>query len=264
MPKQPMDQWQQQKSQHDLAYSAGSRAFVTNADPLVQYLVRWRLTVGLHRLMDAAGGRLTSSSRILVMCGGEGFEGSVLCDLGFMDVTVSDISDAGVAQAMTRDNRLKGLALNAERADLKDNSFDIVMVQDGLHHLRSPVQGFTEMLRIASVGTMFFEPHAGLAGDILGTKWEKIGDAVNYVFRWDKRMVQDIASSYLGKNAFQNLSFSFWHHNLALEKLGKLFGGGNSGVRAVKTARSILNLIAGGMGNQFCGLIVKNPPVRGA
>lgn len=259
-----MNQWQQQKSQHDIAYSAGSRAFVTNDDPLVQYLVRWRLQEGLHRLMEAAGGRLTSSSRILVMCGGEGFEGSVLCDLGFMNVTVSDISDTGVAQAIARDSRLKGLALNAEHADLEDDSFDIVMVQDGLHHLRSPVQGFTEMLRIASVGAMFFEPHAGLAGNILGTKWERNGDAINYVFRWDKRLVQDIANSYLGKEAFQNLSFSFWHHNLALEKLGKCFGGGASGVQAVKIAKSFLKLIAGRMGNQFCGLIVKNQPINTA
>jgi ubiquinone/menaquinone biosynthesis C-methylase UbiE len=62
-------------------------------------------------------------------------EGSILCDLGFTNVTVSDLADNGVNAAMDRDKRLKGIVLNAERTNLPSQSFDIASVQDGLHHL---------------------------------------------------------------------------------------------------------------------------------
>jgi ubiquinone/menaquinone biosynthesis C-methylase UbiE len=100
----------------------------------------------MWRLTTASNGRISKSSKILLMCGGEGLEGSILCDMGYRNVTISDISERGVAEAIKRDSRLQGLVLNAERADVESNSFEVVIVQDGLHHLQSPVQGFTEML----------------------------------------------------------------------------------------------------------------------
>jgi ubiquinone/menaquinone biosynthesis C-methylase UbiE len=252
-----MEHWQRQKIQHDLVYKAGSRSHVTSDDPLLQYITRWRLKEGLRRLVMNANDRLNTDSSILVLCAGEGNEGSVLCDLGYRNVTVSDISDAGVAEAVNRDKRLRGLVLNAERADVPDNSFDILVVQDGLHHLQSPVGGFTEMLRIARTAVLFLEPHDAIIGRAIGTKWEKNGDAVNYVFRWTKRLVQDVASSYLGPDSFKNLSFSFCHHNPLFLKLGKTLGGGYFALSTIRFLKFILDSLLAKSGNQFCGLVVK-------
>jgi ubiquinone/menaquinone biosynthesis C-methylase UbiE len=252
-----MDQWQQQKIQQDLTYSAGARAHVTSDNPLVQYIVRWRLWEALRRATKAAHGRISSQSRVLILCAGEGLEGTVFCDSGYKDVTVSDISEVGVAEALKRDARLKGLVLNAECANLERNSFDIVIVQDGLHHLQNPVLGFTEMLRMATTAAIFLEPHDSLVGRTIGTKWEKNGQAINYVFRWTKKLVEDVASSYLGPDSFQNLSFSFWHHNMVYHRLGKALGEGTFGLNAVRAIKYSLDIPLAWAGNQFCGLILK-------
>lgn len=252
-----MQHWEKQKAQHDARYAAGPRGHTVSSDPFVNYVTRWRLREAFRRLHAAAGGRIDADSRILVMCAGEGLEGSVLCDLGYRNVTVSDISDVGVRQAMNRDSRLKGVVLNAEAVALDDDAYDVVVIQDGLHHLRSPVTGFTEMLRVGAVAAIFLEPHQSLAGSLLGTKWERNGDAVNYVFRWSRRLVEDVACSYLVERKFDNLSLAFWHHNIVFGRLGRLVGGGKQGILLVRTVKYLLDGLLGRMGNQFCGLVLK-------
>ena len=182
-------------------------------------------------------------------------EGSILCDMGFLDVTVSDLAEQGVKAALNRDTRLKGVVLNAEHLDLTNDSFDIVLVQDGLHHLSLPIVGFTEMLRVAKKAVVFLEPHDSLVGRLIGTQWEKNGSAVNWVFRWDKELVEQVMSSYLGPNQFENLSFSFWHHD-SYEKLPKLLGS-VLGLSAIKSIKVLLDITMGNVGNQFCGMVLK-------
>jgi hypothetical protein len=153
--------------------------------------------------------------------------------------------------------RLKAQALNAEETGLPALSFDIVVIQDGLHHLQRPVQGFTEMLRIASHAVIFLEPHDSLVGRLIGTKWETNGPAVNYVFRWTKRLVEDVTCSYLGQSSFRNLSFSFWHHNVVLAKAGRCLGGGAFAMSCIRVAKACMDFLLPSMGNQFCGLVIK-------
>ncbi len=252
-----MNHWQQQKQQQDAQFSKGTRSHVTTTNLLTRYIVDWRLKEAFRRLSKAAEGSISNESKILFMCAGEGMEGSILCDMGFKCVTISDISDVAVAEAMRRDKRLKGIALNAERSDQPDASFDVVVVQDGLHHLQNPVLGFTEMLRIARLGVLFLEPHDSFIGKVLGTEWEKNGEATNYVFRWNKKLVQDVASSYLPRNSFQNLSFSFWHHNIVFDKIGRALGGGRIGLFTIQFLKMALDSMLGKMGNQFCGAVLK-------
>jgi len=254
---EPDEQWQAQRASFNATFSHGSRSHVTSKDPLTRYLVTWRLKTALLRLQDVAPD-LNMSSSILVMCAGEGLEGTVLCDLGYTDVTVSDISDVGVAEALRRDPRLKGLTLNAERAELAGESYDVVVVQDGLHHLPSPVAGFTEMLRICRRAAVFLEPHNSLAGRRLGREWEINGNAVNYVFRWDRRLVEQVSSSYLGRAMSVNLSFSFWHHNVGLEGLGRKIRPVRAAKPAIAATKRILDAVGGRFGNQFCGIVVKS------
>jgi SAM-dependent methyltransferase len=240
----------------DATFAAGSRSHVLSDDPLVRYLVRWRLLEAVRRLRAGAPD-LSASSPVLVLCAGEGLEGTVLADAGFNDITVSDLSPRGVDAALDRDGRLRGLVLNAEDTELPDRSYDLVVVQDGLHHLRRPASGFTEMLRLARRGALFLEGHDVWAGRTFGREWERNGDAVNYVFRWNRALVDQIAKSYLGPEGFANLSFSFWHHNIHLERLGRAAGGRDRGLRVVKAVKGVLDTAAPAAGNQFCGLVLK-------
>ena len=60
------------------------------------------------------------------------------------------------------DERLKTRVLNAEEmSEVEDGSYDLVLVQDGLHHLPRPTLGFTEMLRVARIAAIVIEPHSG-------------------------------------------------------------------------------------------------------
>lgn len=251
-----VDHLEQQKTYSDKVFADGPRQHVTTTNVLVRYIVDWRIGEAARRLMRAAHSRLTRDSSILVVCAGEGAEGSTLCNLGYTNVAVSDISEYAVKKAMERDSRLKGLVLNAERMTLDRGAFDVVIVQDGLHHLQSPVQGFTEMLRVASVGVIFIEPHDSLIGNLIGTKWERHNGAVNYVFRWNKKLVRDIVRSYLGPDAVINLSFSFWHHNVLYHKLGKILGEGPVALKGIQFLKWALDNTAGWGGNNFCGLIL--------
>ena len=253
-----MSHSERQRAQHDRKFAVGPRAHVTSEIPLVRYIASWRLEEGLRRLKKMAHDRLSTQSSILVMCAGEGLEGSILCDLGYTDVTVSDLSPVGVSLAQNRDERLKGLVLNAERAELQDGAFDLVVVQDGLHHLQNPILGFTEMLRLARVGVLFLEPHDSLVGNLIGTRWERNGEAVNYVFRWTRKLVEDVASSYLGPDSFANLSFSFWHHNTVYHRIGKLLGEGKFALQTISALKFMLDAVGGRAGNQFCGLVLKH------
>jgi 2-polyprenyl-3-methyl-5-hydroxy-6-metoxy-1,4-benzoquinol methylase len=248
---------ERQRGWADALYSEGPRVHVTTSDPLVQYLVTWRVRTVIRKLKEFCGDRFDLNSPVLLMCCGEGLEGSVLCDLGYRNVTVSDISSRGVDLATARDSRLTGIVLDAEQVSVAHGSYDLVLVQDGLHHLRSPVAGFTSMLAAARICAAFLEPHRSVVGRLFGTRWERNGDAVNWVFRWDKPLVEQIASSYLGPDAFDNLSFSFWHHNLVLERFCRVIGGRRGGVAVAGMVKATLDLAAGRFGNQFCGFVIK-------
>ena len=243
-----------QREQSNLTFSSGSRKHVTSVDPATRYIVTWRLREAMARLMSH--GLISHDSTILTLCSGEGMEGSILCDLGFKNVTVSDISENGVQASLDRDSRLNAIVLNAQDVNLADGSYDVLIVQDGLHHLQSPVQGFTEMLRVASKGIIFLEPHVSLVGQIIGTQWEQNGSAINYVFRWNKSIVEQVASSYLGPNSFHNLSFSFWHHNPFFEKISNTLGA-KIGLLVIRLIKRTLDFSLGRFGNQFCGLVIK-------
>jgi hypothetical protein len=249
-----MNHLQQQREIHNQMY--GQRVRGMGEDAFTRYLVAWRLQASMARLLEVGQGQISFDSSILVLCSGEGWEGTLLCDMGFRNVTISDIANLAVAQGLNRDPRLRGVVLEAERSGLPDNAFEVVLVQDGLHHLQSPVQGFTEMLRLARTAVVFIEPHDSLVGNRIGTKWESHGTAVNYVFRWNKRLVEDVAASYLGPNAFDNHSVTYWHHTIVYKKLAHKLGGG-LGRAAVRLIKFTLQGLFPQSGNNICGMVIK-------
>jgi hypothetical protein len=230
-----------------------------DANPMSSYVLHWRLHEAMRRL-DHADPTIPRDSKILILCASDGLEGTALADLGWSNITVSDLSLTAANTAVLRDPRLKAMVINAEDSGLPRDAYDIVLIQDGLHHLQRPVQGFTEMLRIASRAVIFMEPHQSVVGRRIGTEWEIHGDAVNYVFRWSKRLVQDVASSYLGRDSFQNLSFSFWHHNPVFYKIGRRLGSGTFAITCLRVLKGTLDVLLSSSGNSICGMVLKNKP----
>jgi hypothetical protein len=146
-----------------------------------------------------------------------------------------------------------------------------VLVQDGLHELRRPVLGLTEMLRVARRAVVVIEPHGGLVARLMGTVWEVHedgngiggpGTAQNYVFRWNRRVFRDVARSYLLDEVAKVEVVRFWDHNVTVRRLAEGVGGGRLGLAAAKATYMALNAGLWWMGNAMAGIVLKHAANR--
>ncbi len=214
------EQIKQQEKIYDEIYSIDQEAsygYNFTKDALTRYLRDRRLYKALKVLANK--NQNTVGWKVLSLCGGVGGEGVFFVNNGFEDVTVSDISDNSLKICNQFAPSIKTVKQNAESLDFPDNSFDIVVVQDGLHHLPRPVSGFTEMLRVAKKAVVVIEPYNGFIGKLIGTEWEVAGDAMNYVFRWNKNMVSQTVKSFLLKNYSSIKVIRCWDHGLLVSKI---------------------------------------------
>ena len=229
-------------------------AFHYTSDPLTRYLRDRRLNIAVDALNQALPGGVSINS-VLVVCGGVGGEGTYFRKRGFADVTVSDFSGEALERCNRLDPALKTVLLDAERMDLPDASYDLVVVQDGLHHLPRPALGFTEMLRVARVAVILIEPHHGAVGKLVGREWEVQGDAVNFVFRWNTMMLEQCTRSYLLSRDARVIGTRVWDHGLVVARaVGHL----PSRLRlpAAKAVYAALAPISR-VGNMMVGVVVK-------
>ncbi len=246
-----------QRQAFEANYKANLEAysFHVTQERLTRFLRDRRVLLGVKRLRALVPNEDLNAWTALVVCGGVGGEGILLQRAGFGNVTVSDFSQNSLSIAARLAPQLKTRLLNAESLDLADGSFDLVIVQDGLHHLPRPVLGFTEMLRVARRGVIIVEPYRSLVGALIGTEWEKIGDATNFVFRWDRGLIQQVVKSYLLKNYRTIEVLRIWDHNVVVRKLTKLFPEvlRLAVARLAYTALSPINCL----GNMLVGIVLK-------
>jgi hypothetical protein len=109
-----------------------------------------------------------------------------LCGLGYRVVT-SDISVGAAKRAAVRARRrslpIVSIVADVEHLPVRDRSIQLMYVHDGLHHIKEPMAGLAEMLRVASLAVSVTEParssitamavRFGLARD-----WEESGNRV--------------------------------------------------------------------------------------
>lgn len=228
---------------------------------LTRYLRDRRLHLALDLLERVAGLRRDELRHwsALVVCGGVGGEATFLANQGFTDVTNSDFSENALQLCRAFDPRLNTKRLNAEAMELPDASVDLVLVQDGLHHLPRPVQGLTEMVRVARRAVIVLEPHTGLVAKILGTTWERIEDETNFVFRWNHAFLNQVVRSYLLDGPHYVRGLRVWDHNSAVGRVvTRLPERWRLG--ASRLIYAILGLLLPRAGNQLIGLVVKDNP----
>ena len=225
-------------------------------DILTRYLVDRRIQLAVKYIMEITKST-PSNFNILVICGGVGGEGTQLLNLGFKTVAMSDFSESALKLCRARDSRLSTIKLNAEQMNLKKGSYDFVIVQDGLHHLPKPICGFTEMLRVAAKGVVIIEPHAGLIARLFGTVWERGEGTLNYAFRWNKLILEQVTRSYLLKLPCDIKSIQLWDHPGVMDKLARFFGGKQLSIYFVKFCYFILNTFFWWLGNMMIGIVIK-------
>ena len=241
-------------------FAVDSRASLhDDEDPLVRYLRDRRLGTALEALrrhLDRPFGECDA----LVLCGGSGGEASYLRKAGFRRVINTDFSEVALAACRGRDPQLETRWLNAEQMDLEDESIDVVLVQDGLHHLPRPTLGFNEMLRVARRAVVVIEPRLGMAGRILGRQWEELGGATNYVFRWSDNLLEQLTRSQLLKRPLIIDVAARWDHSSCIHRLVRKCGPvGLPVAKAIYAALRPFDFC----GNNFIGVVVKNDTAPG-
>lgn len=228
------------------------------SDPLIRFLRDRRLSIALQQLKNEVEFDPRGRSA-LVVCGGAGGEGTLLANQG-MSVTVSDLDPVKLEVCRSQDSRIRTLELNAESLDVDDSSFDLVVVQDGLHHLARPHLGLTEMLRVARRAIIVIEPYDGFVGRQFGTQFETTEAGTNFVYRWDRRTFEQTLLSLSPSTPSQTSVFRLWDHNLAVlrvvNQLPEAF--------QLRSAKMIYRLLKpfGTFGNMFIGIAILGEDCR--
>jgi SAM-dependent methyltransferase len=123
----------------------------------------------------------------LVVCGGSGMDAEFLERAGARPVVCSDLSPGAASRARERAERF-GLRMtpviaDAENLPFADQSFDLVFVHDGLHHIEDPSIGLREMARVAARAVSVNEPARAAATNLavkvgLSVEYEEAGNRV--------------------------------------------------------------------------------------
>lgn len=104
---------------------------------------------------------LLAGATVLTVCGGSGMDAEFLARCGSHVIT-SDISVHAALRARERAKRhgvdIQPIVADVEHLPFADRSVDVTYVHDGLHHLRDPLRGLTEMTRVAGAAVSVTEP----------------------------------------------------------------------------------------------------------
>lgn len=165
------------------------------------------------RVLASIGTRgwISKTDSVLVLAGGL-HDRECLLKAEFQNVTISNLQPhLGVTEYAP----YKWLALDAERIDLPDNSFDWAVIHAGLHHMGVPAMGVCEMFRVARKGIICMEARdsvcmraavaVGLTNDyelesVYLTRGKsggyRYGPIPNYVYRWTEREFEKVIKTY--------------------------------------------------------------------
>ena len=232
--------------------------FHTTSDPLIRFMRDQGLYFGLAKLKKYTQIEQKDfiNWRVLIVCGGVGGEGLFLTKYGFKHVTVSDFSENALQVCKKIAPEVKTIQLNAEDLNLDDNSFDLVFVRAGLHHLSRPALGVTEMLRVCKKAIIFFEPHTGFLSNIFGDEYENQNGVINFVYRWNKNMLEQTVKSFLLKKYTLIKCLRYWNHPVIIHKVVKLFPS-KMRLLIAKIVYGFLNTIVPSVGNSMVGIVIK-------
>ena len=175
-----------------------------DVDPFFQKVLKELLTRGA----------ILPDDSVLVVCGGD-TDFINLRAAGFTNVTISNLDERMLVDGGARYAPYSWRFENAESLTPEDGSYDVVLVHSGLHHLRCPLKGVTEMYRVARKGVIGFEPNLNLFTKLgarmgFGQRWEHAAvyfnemkwggventEIPNYVYRFRADDIRQTANTY--------------------------------------------------------------------
>jgi glycosyltransferase involved in cell wall biosynthesis/ubiquinone/menaquinone biosynthesis C-methylase UbiE len=123
-------------------------------------LYRFLLAEKFRRAVGPIQPNLIGSSALTV-CGGSGMDAEYLSGVGLLVIN-SDLSLGAAKRCNARSRKrtlpVRSIVADVEHLPFADQSVDLVAVHDGLHHLRDPYAGLSEMARVARRWVVVTEP----------------------------------------------------------------------------------------------------------
>lgn len=174
-------------------------------------------------------------------------------------VTVADISEEAIRILLNEFPYLTGSIEDSENLSFEDESFDWVIVNNGLHHLARPMKGIYEMERVAREGFIFIEAQDSFVMRLF--IWSGVVNAYedgpdNYTYRFIKHDVKRLSKS---------LGFKYIIHTAWCQEYVPVFNkfvypylNGKITFWLFKKAFHLVNLLFGRWGNKFIAIIVKS------
>lgn len=224
-----------------------------NSGRLYNFLINYKFQKALENLPFPIKGL-----SLLDICCGSGMVSEYYAKEG-AEVTGVDISPEAIERANIRKERYRFEAefrvTDANNLPFADNSFDIVSVHDGLHHLKSPKRAVKEMVRVAKSAVIIIEPAKALITRIsvclgISTDYEEI----DFVYRFKKdEFLSWIREAGVKKVAIKRYIMYYPH------KPSRLFGFFDNEVLfyIAKNIFGIVNMLFGKFGNKIQAIGLK-------
>jgi SAM-dependent methyltransferase len=219
----------------------------------------------------------------VLVVGGSFEDVAVLHRAGFKQMTLSNIQQVSREELHSfEDAKVDVVCEDAEAFRLADESYDLVIAHEVLHHCRSPHRALLEMLRVSRRHVIILEPnHSWIMKALISRRFSfpyelpavidhnyvsggvRDSGIPNYIYRWDRDQVFQTVSSFMPERLFALYTRPYWDFNidrndLALRqqtRLGtmtRLLGPDNF-LRWLRYLQLILNNVPGisAQGNKF-------------
>ena len=189
---------------------------------------------------------------VLDICCGSGMISEYYAEKG-AKVSGIDLSPEAVERGSIRSKRYNFQAefriADSTNLPFPDNSFDIVSVHDGLHHLDTPKKAVKEMARLAKKGVIIIEPAMALITELsilLGVSLRYEG--ADFVYRFKKNELTSWLKEFGIKKVLIKRYIMYYPH-----KPGRLFRIFDNVVLfyIVKKIFEIVNMLVGKSGNKI-------------
>ena len=230
----------------------------------------------------------------VLVVGGSAEDGRMLQRIGFTRVTLSNLLDPRPSeQADLDDAEMRTVRVDVEAMGLADNSYDLVLAHEVLHHCRSPHKALLEMLRVSRRHVILLEPNNSLAMRLLlrlrfsypyelpaviasGFRTGGVRDSSipNHIYRWNAVDVYQTTASYLAESEFDLYTHGYWDFNVDEVELRRRSETRIGSVMKILSPRvflaclhgfqTVVNHIPwlGSQGNKFFGCIRKRSELK--
>ena len=218
-----------------------------NSGRLYNFLINYKFRMAIEVLPFTIKGL-----SLLDVCCGSGMASEYYAKEG-AKVTGGDLSKDAITRAKIRKERYGFKAefrvIDANNLPFPDNSFDIVSVHDGLHHLENPKRAVEEMGRVAKKAIVIIEPAKALITRIsvrlgISTDYEE----TDFVYRFrENEMRQWLKAAGIQKVISRRYLMYYPHQP------GKFFRAfdNKASFFIAKTAFQLLNILLGRLGNKI-------------